>query len=100
MQRNKFLVYKLLTSSLNRQLQPMLPLLLPLLLVLNGCRYISYSLREGNIAPEVKTISIAYIENSASVVVPQLSQQLTDKLRQKYLGETRLSLVNTEGDYD
>jgi hypothetical protein len=75
-------------------------LIMPVLAVLNGCKFISYSLREGNIAPEVKTISIAYIENSASVVVPQLSQQLTDKLRQKYLSETRLSLVNTDGDYD
>jgi hypothetical protein len=100
MQRNKFPLYNIPTSSPCRRMH-LRPLLLPLvLLVISGCKYFSYSLREGNIAPEVKTISIGYIENNASVVVPQLSQQLTDKLRQKYLSETRLSLVNSEGDYD
>ena len=67
---------------------------------LSGCRYIRYSFKEGSIPADVKTISIAYIQNTASIVVPQLSQQLTDKLRQKYLAETRLELVPLEGDYD
>ena len=83
----------------------MLKRLFPSLLILlaftgSGCKYIQYSLKSGSIPAEVKTISISYIENNASIVVPQLSQQLTDKLRQKYLSETRLNLVNSDGDYD
>lgn len=68
--------------------------------VLGGCKYIRYSFKEGSIAAEVKSISIAYIQNNASVIVPQLSQQLTDKLRQKFLSETRLDMVNSGGDFD
>jgi hypothetical protein len=66
----------------------------------SGCKYLRYSFKEGSIPAEVKTISIGYIQNNASVVVPQLSQQLTDKLRQKYLSETRLDVIPTDGDYD
>jgi uncharacterized protein YifN (PemK superfamily) len=67
---------------------------------LSGCKYIKYSFKEGNIPPEVRSISIAYIDNKAGIVVPQLGQQLTDKLRQKYMSETRLDIIPTEGDYD
>ncbi len=74
--------------------------LILLLNALGGCKYIRYSFKEGSIAAEVKSISIAYIQNNASVIVPQLSQQLTDKLRQKFLSETRLDMVNSGGDFD
>ena len=65
-----------------------------------SCKYVRYSFKEGNIPAEIKSISIAYIQNKASIVVPQLSQQLTDKLRQKYLSETRLDIVPNDGDFD
>lgn len=68
--------------------------------VFAGCKYIRYSFKEGNIPADVKSISVGYIQNKASIVVPQLSQQLTDKLRQKYLSETRLDIVPADGDYD
>ncbi|MCX6188904.1 MAG: LptE family protein [Bacteroidetes bacterium] len=74
--------------------------LILLLNALGGCKYIHYSFKEGSTAAEVKSISIAYIQNNASVIVPQLSQQLTDKLRQKFLSETRLDMVNSGGDFD
>lgn len=67
---------------------------------LTGCKYIKYSFKEGNISADIKSISIAYIQNTASIVVPQLSQQLTDKLRQKYLSETRLDIIASDGDFD
>jgi hypothetical protein len=81
----------------------MLRRLILIFLILNAtmsCKYIRYSLKEGTIPAEVKSISIAYIQNKASIVVPQLSQQLTDKLRMKYQSETRLDIVPSEGDYD
>ena len=60
-----------------------------------------YSFKDVSIPPEVKTARINYIENRASYVNPQLSPQLTDRLRQKVNNQTRLTLVTTdEADYD
>ncbi len=75
-------------------------LLLVLLNITSSCKYIHYSFKEGSIAADVKSISIGYIQNKASIIVPQLSQQLTDKLRQKFQSETRLDMVSSDGDFD
>lgn len=67
--------------------------LLPIALLLGGC----YSFKDiGSIPPEVKTFRVNYIENKARYVNPQLSPQLTDKLRQKITSQTRLTGV--QGD--
>jgi hypothetical protein len=58
----------------------------------SGC----YSFRDVSIPPEVKTVRVNYIENRASYVNPQLSPQLTDRLRQKVNNQTRLTLVTGE----
>lgn len=55
-----------------------------------------YSFRDVSIPPEVKTIKINFIENKARYVNPQLSPQLSDRLRQKINNQTRLSQV--QGD--
>ncbi len=54
-----------------------------------------YKLMDVSIADNVKTFRVNFIENKARYINPQLSQQLTDKLRQKIIGQTRLSQVNT-----
>ena len=60
-----------------------------------------YSFKDVSIPPEVKTARVNYIENRASYVNPQLSPQLTDRLRQKINNQTRLTLITTdEADYD
>lgn len=62
-----------------------------------GC----YSFKDVSIPPEVKTIRISYIENKARLVNPQLSPQLTDKLRQKVISQTNRTQVQGENaDYD
>jgi hypothetical protein len=58
----------------------------------SGC----YSFKDVSIPPEVKTVKVNYIENRATYVNPQLSPQLTDRLRQKINNQTRLTLVNNE----
>ncbi|MBO9202664.1 MULTISPECIES: LPS assembly lipoprotein LptE [Niastella] len=64
--------------------------LLPIALLFAGC----YSFKDiGSIPPEVKTFKVNYIENRARYVNPQLSPQLTDKLRQKIVSQTRLNGV-------
>lgn len=62
------------------------------LLVFSGC----YSFKDVSIPPEVKTVRVNYIENRAPYVNPQLSPQLTDRLRQKINNQTRLTLVQGE----
>jgi hypothetical protein len=67
--------------------------LLPIVLLISGC----YSFKDiGSIPQEVKTFRVNYIENRARYINPQLSPQLTDKLRQKIIGQTRLSGVQSE----
>lgn len=48
------------------------------------------------IPPEVKTFRVNYLENKARYVNPQLSPQLTEKVRQKIISQTRLRQVNDD----
>lgn len=66
--------------------------LLTCLFLLGGC----YSFRDVSIPPEVKTVRINFIQNKARYVNPQLAPQLTDKLRQKVISQTRLTQI--QGD--
>lgn len=56
----------------------------------------SYSMKDISYPPEVKTAKVNYFENQARYVNPQLSPQLTDKLKQKIVSQTRLAVVNSD----
>ena len=56
----------------------------------------NYTFKDVSIPPEVKTVSVRYIENRARYINPQLSPQLTDRLRQKITGQTRLTIINSD----
>ncbi len=71
--------------------------LLLLLATLLGCS-IKYSFSGAVTSPDVKTISIQYFQNRASLVQPRLSQDLTDALIDKCKAETSLKFVNDVGD--
>ena len=61
----------------------------------------NYTFKDVSIPPEVKTVSVQYIENRARYINPQLSPQLTDRLRQKITGQTRLTIINgDDAHYD
>jgi hypothetical protein len=59
---------------------------------------ISYSFSGASISPEVKTISVQYFQNRASLVQPGLSQQLTDALLDKCKAQTNLGITTGIGD--
>jgi len=65
-----------------------------------GCRV--YSFKDVSIPSQVKSIHIAYIENRARYINPQLAPQLNDKLRQKISSQaSRLTQIQTsDADYD
>jgi len=46
----------------------------------------------------MKTVSVQYFPNNASLVQPTLSQSLTEALKERLIGETSLSLVEQNGD--
>lgn len=69
-------------------------------LTLSSCKI--YSFKDVSIPPQVKTIHIAYIENRARLVTPQLAPQLNDKLRQKITSQAAklTQLQTSDADYD
>jgi hypothetical protein len=66
-------------------------------LFLSGCK-VSYSFTGATISPDVKTVSIQYFQNRASLVQPALSQTLTDALIDKCKSQTNLRFVSGLGD--
>lgn len=74
-------------------------LIVLLVFFIQGCK-VTYSFTGASISPETKTFSVQYFPNRASIVVPTLSQQLTDALRQKFQSQTSLKLVQGMGDVD
>jgi len=64
---------------------------------LSGCK-INYSFSGASISPEVKTYSVQYFQNRASLVQPGLSQLLTNSLMDKCRSQTDLKFLNGIGD--
>ncbi len=66
---------------------------------LPSCFLKNYSLSGVNIPEDVRNFSVAFFPNEATLVNPQLSNLFTEKLRSKFVGETRLDLVSQDGDF-
>ncbi len=75
-------------------------ILISILLLLSSSCKVKYSFTGGSVDPKVKTVSIQYFPNKASIVVPTLSQTFTQALRDRFSTQTRLTLVNYNGDMD
>jgi hypothetical protein len=72
-------------------------LLLLVCSVVSACK-INYSFSGASIPLEAKTVSVKYFENVASLAPPSLSQSFSEALRDKISSQTRLTLVNSNGD--
>jgi hypothetical protein len=70
--------------------------------MITGCATCKYSTKDTSPIPQdVKTFRVNYLENKARYVNPQLTPSLTEKLKQKIIGQTRLRQVNgDEAHYD
>ena len=56
-----------------------------------------YSLKDTSPIPEeIKTFRVSYLENRARYINPQLSPQITERLKQKIIGNTRLQQINDD----
>jgi hypothetical protein len=69
-------------------------IILPAFLSTAGCGI--YKFNEATVPDTVKTVKVNLFLNKARYVNVQLSPRLTDKLRQKIVGQTRLSQTNNE----
>ena len=68
-----------------------------LILLSNACK-VNYSMTGASISPDVKTIDIRYFQKTAALGPSNLSQTFTEKLKDKFLTGTSLSLTNSSGD--
>lgn len=73
--------------------------ILSLILLLYSCR-MSVSLTGGTVDPRAKTVAITTFQNNAALVNPTLSQTFTTALKDKIQGQTPLTIVGGNGDYE
>jgi hypothetical protein len=71
-------------------------LLLLLCSLAAGCGV--YSLTGASIPPEAESISVSFFPNRAQLVEPTLSTLFTEALRDKFVNQTNLTLVDRNGD--
>lgn len=65
--------------------------------LLAGCK-INYTFTGASISPEIKSVSIQFFQNQAPMVQPALSNDFTEALKDKFVRQTSLELVNGIGD--
>lgn len=59
-----------------------------------GCGIYKFS--DASVPDSIKTIKINLVENRAQYINPQLAPALTEKLRQKFLSQTKMSQTNND----
>jgi len=84
---------KRITSYLALTLLPVL--CLHLLVTQSSCKIYRFN-EAGSVPDSIKTVKVNFIENRAQYVNPQLSPRLTDRLRQKIVGQTKLTQTNSD----
>ncbi|MEA3318111.1 MAG: LptE family protein [Bacteroidota bacterium] len=67
-----------------------------LITVSSACT-IKYSTTGASISPDVKTVSVQFFPNRAPLGMPNLGQYFTDELKDKFLSQTSLSLIENNG---
>lgn len=95
-QHSAYSIQKPATGSWLTARSAQLAAVFALILLFSGC----YSFKDVSIPPNIKTFQVDLIGNTARYVNPQLSPQITDKLRQKIVNQTRLSPVQEGAHYE
>ena len=69
--------------------------------LLSGCIFMKggYSLSGASIPEGAKTFSVAFFPNNAPMVSPSLSTTLVEALKDKFSRQTKLKLVEENGDF-
>lgn len=64
--------------------------------LLSGCT-VSYKMNAAS-TEGLESVSVAYFPNRADIVNPTLSQEFTEMLKDKFISQTRLEMVPSNGD--
>jgi len=64
-------------------------------LILKSC---SYSFTGVALSEGIETVSVEFFPNEAEIIIPSLSQNFTEALRDRLQRQTRLSLIERNGD--
>lgn len=91
--------YQLLKRTFGRTSRALFCVCLAFLMLVFGCVG-GYSFTGASIPADAKTISVANFPNYATTVYPQLSQLLSDGLRNTFQSQTSLVVTETGGDLD
>lgn len=59
---------------------------------------VKYSFTGASIPPEAKTVSVANFPNMAPLVNPTLSNTITEALKDRFIAQTNLQLIQSYGD--
>jgi len=73
-------------------------LILTVLTVMISACTVSYSTTGASIPEDAKTISVLYFPNRADIVNPTLSSEFTESLKDKFISQTKLEMINDSGD--
>ncbi len=60
----------------------------------------TYSFSGASIPEEMKTVSVQFFENNSTLVVPYLSQQFTEALKERIRNQSRLNIINIGNEAD
>ncbi len=71
--------------------------LFSLLILFSSCGF--YKMNGVTIPPDVESVSIQYFDNKALIINPLLSQIMSERLKNKFISETRLTLTAQNGDF-
>jgi len=71
-----------------------------LFIFINQSCKVNYSLSGTNISPDVKTFFVGNFPNHAKLYVPSLSENFVDKLKEKVLSQTSLTLEKNASKAD
>ncbi|SEN24082.1 Lipopolysaccharide-assembly [bacterium A37T11] len=80
-----------------KQLRPPLLIGILCLLVCSSCK-VKYSLSGGSIPEGMKTMAVLFFENTAPQVVPTLSNEFTEALKERIRSQSGLSMVTSDAD--
>lgn len=67
-----------------------------MILVFNACT-VRYTMSGAN-TESLNTVSISYFPNRADIIYPALSQEFTEMLKDKFISQTRLEMVDNNAD--
>lgn len=72
-------------------------ILISIIVIATGCS-ISYSFTGASIPPDAKTVFVADFRNVAPLVNPSLANDLTEAMKDKFVGQTSLKLGDENAD--